>query len=56
MQASCIEFIHISLGGLAWTIWCMYVYDVAYCSQDDDEQDGMKLIQLQEKALQFRET
>lgn len=56
MQASCIEFIHISLGGLAWTIWSMYVYDVAYCSQDDDEQDGMKLIQVQEKALQFRET
>lgn len=56
MQASCIEFIHISLAGLAWTIWCMYVYDVAYCSQDDDEQDGMKLIQVQEEALQFRET
>lgn len=33
----------------------MYVYDVAYCSQGDDEQDGIKLIQIQEKALQFRE-
>ena len=55
MQASHIEFTHISLDGLAWTICCMYVYDVAYCSPGDDEQDGMKLIQVQEKALQFRE-
>lgn len=33
----------------------MYVYDVAYCSQGDDEQDNMKLIQVQERVLQFRE-
>ena len=33
----------------------MYVYDVAYFSQGDDEQDDMKLIQVQEKVLQFRE-
>lgn len=55
MQASHIEFTHISLDGLAWTICCMYVYDVAYCSQGDDEQDGMKLIQVPEKAFRFRE-
>lgn len=55
MQTLYIDRIYTSLHGLAWAILCKCVYDVACCSQGDDEQDSMKLIQVQEKMMQFRE-